>query len=82
MSCHVMTASASFLPFLFSAKPARDSALGLGGFLLDCLVELIYLLESGRPGVLCVGLSISLCFCEFGLRLGDLLYPVIKPVSH
>lgn len=59
-----------------AAKPARDAALGLGGSLLDLLVELVDGLEGLGPGVLCVGLSVALGPTGLPVNLCDLEDPM------
>lgn len=54
--------------FLLAAKPARHTALGLAGAVLNLLVEFVDLLESGVLGILCIRLgALELC-----LRLRNL----------
>lgn len=45
---------------LFSAEPARDSALRLGHVLLDGAVKIVHLLQSAGLCLLCVGLGLAL----------------------
>lgn len=55
-----------------AAEPAQDAALGLGGTVLDLLVQFVNLLDCAGPGVLGVGFGVGLCLRELLVCLGDL----------